>query len=85
MHIVYIQYVCVYYIYGYVYIFIFISLYMCIYEMDIVDSIEVLQCLHFAEYSTHAHITGRQKQTNREASWKHPLAFSSSFDTQMKA
>ena len=46
--------------------------------------IDLLQCLHFAGYGTYARITSRQKQTNREASWKYPLALSSSFDTQMK-
>ena len=46
--------------------------------------IDPLQCLHFAGYGTHAHITGRQKQTNSEGSWEHPLTISSSFYTQIK-
>ena len=53
-------------------------------EENKILTIDALQCLHFTEYSMHALITGRQKQTNSKASWKHLLAFSSSFNAQMK-
>ena len=43
--------------------------------MDVVNlrivSIDPLQCLHFAGYGTHAHVAGRQKQTNSEAGSTH--------------
>ena len=38
---------------------------------DQFDQIDLLQCLHFAGYSMHAYVAGRQKQTNSETGSTH--------------